>query len=70
MQGYERPQEQHWALFRACRDRDVTKAKAVISEHLQDTADRLISELRKTESRREENANPEPSGKNSSVAEA
>jgi DNA-binding GntR family transcriptional regulator len=70
MQGYERPQEQHWALFRACRDRDVTKAKAVISEHLQDTADRLISELRKTESLREENADPEPSGKNSSVAEA
>ncbi|MDN5926333.1 MAG: GntR family transcriptional regulator [Hyphomicrobiales bacterium] len=54
MQGYERPQEQHWSLFRACCDRDVEKAKAVIGEHFRDTADRLITELREAETRREE----------------
>lgn len=70
MQGYERPQEQHWALYKACYDRDAAKAKIVIDEHFQDTADRLITELRKAETQRKQDVPVSAlSGENLSIAE-
>ncbi|MFG1462812.1 GntR family transcriptional regulator [Xanthobacter sp. DSM 24535] len=37
--GYETPQRQHWALYEACRARDVDAAQRVLTEHFRDTAD-------------------------------
>lgn len=38
-EGYETPQRQHWALYEACRIRDVAQAQRVLEEHFRDTAD-------------------------------
>lgn len=43
--GRARPQAQHWALVRACRTRDTDAARAVIAEHLRDTAAALLRTL-------------------------
>jgi DNA-binding GntR family transcriptional regulator len=45
MRGYEHPQKQHWALLKACRDRDVSRAKEIIKEHFTDTARMLVAAL-------------------------
>lgn len=43
--GRARPQAQHWALYEACQARDADAAKAVIAEHLNDTAVGLLRNL-------------------------
>jgi DNA-binding GntR family transcriptional regulator len=47
--GCARPQAQHWALYRACRARDPETARAVIAEHLRDTASALLGTLSRNE---------------------
>jgi DNA-binding GntR family transcriptional regulator len=56
MVGYSLPQKQHWALYKACRARDIERAKAVISEHFQDTAKQLVAELKKRANGAEQSA--------------
>jgi DNA-binding GntR family transcriptional regulator len=43
--GYERPQAQHWALYEACLERDIVRAKAIVGDHFKDTSAALVSVL-------------------------
>jgi DNA-binding GntR family transcriptional regulator len=45
--GTEMSQRQHWAIYEACRERDVERAKDLIAEHLRSSADDLVAHLRK-----------------------
>lgn len=45
IQGREKSRNQHWALYEACLNRDVERAKAVIAEHLSDTSSALYASL-------------------------
>ncbi|MBM1144981.1 GntR family transcriptional regulator [Alcanivorax sp. ZXX171] len=47
--GMEVPQQQHWALLRACEAGDIAAAREVIDAHLMDTAASLIETLRERE---------------------
>jgi DNA-binding GntR family transcriptional regulator len=42
LRGREQPQKEHWAIYRACRDRDVLAAQALIEAHLLNTAEAVI----------------------------
>ncbi|QRG04600.1 GntR family transcriptional regulator [Xanthobacter dioxanivorans] len=42
--GTEVPQRQHWALYEACRARDVARAQAVLEEHFRSTAE-LVAQV-------------------------
>jgi DNA-binding GntR family transcriptional regulator len=47
VKGYQKPQQQHWAIYEACRERDVDKAEAILTEHFEDTLKVLLSGLNK-----------------------
>lgn len=44
--GFEGPQSEHWALYEACRAHDAGRATEIITVHLENTANRLIADLR------------------------
>lgn len=48
--GFEGPQGEHWALYEACRAGDADRASEVITAHLENTANRLIADLRREDS--------------------
>jgi DNA-binding GntR family transcriptional regulator len=43
--GYEKPQAQHWALYKACCERDTEGAKVIVGEHFKSTSAALLYEL-------------------------
>jgi DNA-binding GntR family transcriptional regulator len=47
--GYQKPQQQHWALYEACRTKDIAAAEAILAEHFADTFKSLLSALRDAE---------------------
>lgn len=45
LSGSDRSQEEHWALLRACRDRDVRAAETILKTHLRQASDNLTAYL-------------------------
>lgn len=61
--GYKKPQEQHWALYKACQERDVAKAEAILAEHFEDTLKALLSALSNTSGEDGSKSRQRPRGK-------
>lgn len=46
IRGRGSPQNQHWALYEACRTGDVNEAKAIVEQHIGETAEALCNYLK------------------------
>lgn len=64
-EGRKKSQEQHWALYQACVDKDARRARRIIAEHVSDTAAALTARL---EERKRRMATAIPSGKTGAMA--
>ncbi len=45
LRGREQPQEEHWAIYEACVNRDVAESQRIIAVHLENTAAALVFAL-------------------------